>query len=116
MACTTSSSCNARERLATATLHLRPQILHGAQLQLLYSAFCLPQPLRNLPDTPLFHKSLVHHLLLNLRKPPHQPEQLGAMLDGAQLGGLQIEIGGRLWRIVRGRERSEEHTSELQSQ
>src|SRR5689334_12420968 len=104
MACTTSSSCKARERLATANLHLRSQILNRAQLQLLNRSFRLPQPLRNLPDTSLLHKSFEYHLLLNLWQQPHQPEQLGAMLDGAQLGSLQIETSGRLWRIVRGGE------------
>src|SRR5260370_26376489 len=102
--CTTSSSCKARERLATTALHLRPQILYGAQLQLLYSAFRFPQPLSNFPNTSLLHKSLQHHLLLNLRKPPNQPEQLGAIFDGAHFGSLQVERNGRLRRIVRGRE------------
>src|SRR3989475_13275798 len=75
IACTTSSSCTARERLAMAALHLRPQMLHRAQLQLLDGPGSLPQPLRNLLYTPLFHKSLVHHPLLNLWKLPHQVEQ-----------------------------------------
>src|SRR6266446_2131554 len=104
IACTTSSSCKARERLTMAALHLRPQILHRSQLQLLYSSFRLPQPQRNFLYAPLFHESLVHHLPLHRWKLPHQPEQLGAMLDGAHLGGLHTEIAGRLWRIVRGRE------------
>jgi len=46
------------ERLAMAALHLRPQILYGAQLQLLYSAFRLPQALSNLSNASLLHKSL----------------------------------------------------------
>src|SRR5258708_27101501 len=102
--CTTSSNCKARERLAMAALHLRPQILYGAQLQLLYSAFRLPQALSNLPNASLLHKSLVYHLLLNLRKPPHQEEQLGAILDCPHLGSLQVGSGGPVRRIVRGRE------------
>src|SRR6266436_3758623 len=102
--CTTSSSCNARERLAMAALHLRPQILYGAQLQLLYGAFRLPQALSNLSNASLLHKSLVDHLLLNLRKPPHQPEQLGAILGCPHLGSLQVGSGGPVRRIVGGRE------------
>src|SRR5216684_7683728 len=96
--CTTSSTCNARERLAMAALHLRPQILYGAQLQLLYSAFRLPQPLSNLSNASLLHKSFVDHLLLNLRQPPHQPEQLGAILDCPHLGSLQVGSGGPVRR------------------
>src|SRR6266436_1412819 len=92
IACTASSSCTARERLAMAALHLRPQILHRAQLQLLDGPRRLPQPTRNLPDASLLHKSLVHHLLLNLRKLPHQPEQSRAILSGTQFGGLQAGI------------------------
>src|SRR5258708_16228929 len=102
--CTTSSSCNARERLATTALHLRPQILYGAQLQLLYSAFRLPQALSNLSNASLLHKSLVHHLLLNLRKPPHQEEQLGAILDCPHLGGLHVGSVGMGGGSVLGRE------------
>src|SRR5260370_31883545 len=74
IACSTSSNCTARERLAIAALHLRPQILPRAQLQLLHSSFRLPKPLRNFPDASLFHESPVHDLLLKLGKPPYQPE------------------------------------------
>src|SRR5260370_4026414 len=98
IACTTSSNCMARERLATATLHLRPQILHRAQLQLLDGSRCFTESLRYLPYAPLFHKSFVNHLLLNLRKLPYQPEQLGAIFDGAHLGGLQSGINGGIRR------------------
>src|SRR6266480_1397965 len=104
IACTTSSSCKARERLAIAALHLRPQILHRAQLQLLYSSFRLSKPLRNSLYASLFHESVEHHLLLNRRKLPHQPEQLGAMLNRAHLGGLHNGIVRRFRRIVWGRE------------
>src|SRR5260370_13445027 len=100
IACTTSSSCIARERLATATLHLRRQILQRAQLQLLNGSRCFTESMRYLPYAPLFHKSFVNHLLLNLRKLPYQPEQLGAIFDGAHLGGLQSGINGGLWRVV----------------
>src|SRR5258708_10999785 len=102
--CTTSSNCKARERLAMAALHLRPQILYGAQLQLLYSAFRLPQALSNLSNASLLRKSLVDHLLLHLRKPPHQQEQLRAILDCPHLGSLQVGSGGPVRRIVRGKE------------
>src|SRR6267143_6674262 len=104
IACTTSSNCIARERLAMAALHLRPQILHRSQLQLLDGPFSFPQSLRDFPDASLLHKSLVHHLLLNLRKLPYQTEQLGAMLNGPQLGGLQGGLSGSLSWIVWGRE------------
>src|SRR5216684_1243634 len=102
MACTASSSCKARERLAMATLHLRSQILHRTQLQLLNGPRGLPQPRRNLPYTALLHKSLVHHPLLNLRKLAHQLEQLRTMLNGAQLRGLQLAASGSLSLIVAG--------------
>src|SRR5260370_1173955 len=102
IACTASSSCKARERLAMATLHLRPQILHCSQLQLLHSSFRLPNPLRDFLDASLFHESLVHDLLLNFGKLPHQPEQLRAMLDGAHPGVLQVERNGTFRGSVRG--------------
>src|SRR5438477_6731986 len=90
IACTTSSSCKARGRLGMAAPHLRPQILHRSQLQLFYSSFRLPEPLRNFLYASLFHESLEHHLLLNRRKLPHQPEQLRAMLYAASPRGLRI--------------------------
>jgi hypothetical protein len=93
----------ARERLATATLHLRPQILHRAQLQLLDRPRSFAQPLRNIPDAPLLHEPLVYHLLLDLRKLRYQPKQLCSVLNRAQPGSLQTEIGGRLRRIIRSR-------------
>src|SRR5438876_9251398 len=104
IACTASSSCKARGRLGMAALHLRPQILHRAQLQLFYSSFRLPKPPRNFLYASLFHESLEHHLLLNRRKLPHQPEHLGAMLNRAHLGGLHNRIVRRFRRIVWGRE------------
>src|SRR2546430_12394694 len=89
--------------LPISALHLRPQILHRAQLQLLYSSFRLSKPLRNFLYASLFHESVEHHLLLNRRKLLHQPEQLGAMLNRAHLGGLHNEIVRRFRRIVWGR-------------
>src|SRR5258708_11102533 len=62
IACTASSSCKARERLAMATLHARPQILHRAQLQLLDSSFRLAEPLGDFPDAPLLYESFEHDL------------------------------------------------------
>src|SRR2546430_12752445 len=96
IACTTSSSCKARGRLGMAAPHLRPQILHRSQLQLFYSSFRLPEPLRNFLYASLFHESLEHHLLLNRRKLLYQPEQLRAMLDSTHLEGLHNRIVRRI--------------------
>src|SRR5207248_3043711 len=102
-ACTTSPSRKSTGRLGIAALHLLPQILHRAQLQLFYSSFRLPEPQRNLLYASLFHESLVHDLFLNGRKLPYQPEQLRAMVDSTHLGGLHNRIVRRFRRIVRGR-------------
>src|SRR5260370_11711858 len=104
IACTTSSNCNARERLGMGTAHLRPQTLHRAQLQLLDGPRGLPQPYRNFPDASLLHEPLQNHLSLHLWKLPHQTKQPSAILDRPQLGRLQSGVGDRLRRIVRGRE------------
>jgi len=87
-----------------AALHLRPQILYGAQLQLLYSAFRLPQPLSNLSNASLLHKSARRPLA---SEPPEAAAPAGnnwaRILDCPHLGSLQVGSGGPVRRIVRGR-------------
>src|SRR5690242_7318683 len=84
-----NSSCS-----GMAGLHLRAQVLEGAQLKLFHRSFAAPQGVGNLPYALLLHKPHVNHAELRLREPLHQLEQHSAALDFVRRRLLLI----RRWR------------------
>src|SRR5215472_16091436 len=95
IACTISSNCSPRGRLAMATPQLRSQTLERTQLQLLYGPFAFAQPLRDFPDASLVDEALVNDALLSFRKLAYQSEQPRTVFDGAH-----VEMHARIGEIV----------------
>ena len=99
MACTTSSTCSAKERLGSrlgmAALHLRSQALERAQLQLLDGPFAFAEPAGDFPDASLVHEAFVNDAALRFRKLSHEPEQLRTIFNGAHVG-----VSARTVRLV----------------
>src|SRR5712672_1359406 len=77
-----------------ATLHLRPQTLQSAELQLFHSALATGQLVRNFSNALLLDETLVDHPSLVVGKFFYEPKQASTMF-----GLLQIRLNARLRRI-----------------
>src|SRR5260370_27619312 len=77
-----------------ATLHLRPQALQSAELQLFHRALATGEFLRNFPNAILLDETLINDSSLIVGKFLDQPKQASPMFDL-----LQIRWKVWFWRI-----------------
>ena len=68
------------------TPHLRPQVLQGAKLKLLYSAFGSSELLRDVTYALLPDETLEDHPALVVRKLVHQTKQAGVIFGRCEIG------------------------------
>src|SRR3989442_14941388 len=105
MACTASSSCSIRLRLAILFTQLftdlRPQRLQATELKLLHSALGALELMGDFADTFLLSKAHHDSAPLTCRKPVDKPEELRAVLDflrtGIRRGLRRIVDAGKLF-------------------